>query len=271
MSITFFKDNDGCVEYKRGYAHGLTTFSLGEGVVSGTEIQFAIDGDKLIASLDVASDVGDIAFIGSKFGLVGAEIGLESKLSIILLGGDKMLVTLYSGALILELDDKLFPVAIGSVPSGLDPSPEKIDWVSRKDIWDYISHFDASCEYPYDYEFVLTFKGQKDWGRVVHHYGEEDADISCGYIAKREAELIAKRRSRELTGMVNSIFGQVGFSGGLGNDEVGYDEDDDGAAAFYAMEAEGDEDEYLGVSASKSKSKRRKKKVEEDDDGYYYG
>lgn len=265
MATTFLKDSDDRQVYGRAYARGLKTFELGEGVASGVDVDFDIQGDKLVAvkSAD-ASNVGTIAFVGKKFGLVGKEIGMVSKLDIILLGEGLMLVTLVSGALVLDLDGTLSPVAVGNVPSNLVLSEKTIDWVTRDHIMQYINHFDAQKEYPFEYEFVFEFSGHADYGRSIKHLAGEDADISMGYVAAHQAELEARKRSHQL----ESMFAMMSASSRSTFDHDGDEEDEDEDAAYYAMLADGEDEEYLGTQ-SKPRQSKKSNTTDDDEDDYY--
>ena len=261
MSTTFFKDTDNRQVYSRGYARGLKTFELGEGIVSGSNVEFNIQDGKLIATKsEDTSNAGDIAFIGRRFGLVGKEIGFTSKVDVLLLGDGLMLVTLIQGALVLDLDGKLSPVAVGSIPANLAVVENNIDWVTREHILQYIGYFDSQREYPYEFEFVFEFSGHADQGRTIRHIAEEDADISMGYIQEHQRELAARQHTAQLQAMLSklTLASQMGF------DEEEPDEDDDEEES-YLLE---DDEEYFG-KPQKSTRKSKKKAEEEEFDDYF--
>lgn len=241
MTKLFFADKDFSREIPRTRAKGYKQVIVSEELEMAAPYQFITEGNSLVAVPAEAADGGEECFtlLCREFGLVGWSTGLRSKVSVIFCDNGWMLVTLYKGGFVLNLDGQLMMPTVG-----IDTAPPKvvqdnIMWVDADKLLGYSKYLGDKGNFMYDYEFMLELAGDNAKGMgnfTFRHIEEETVDISLGHVALWEQQMENRRAAQEAKKQMSAISAYIGHSSG----PMEFDEPDEDEG--YAEEEEEEDD-----------------------------
>ena len=208
-------------EFARTRARGYNKFIIDEGVDSGVSVDFKFESDGIHASLaetqeDVNSEDTEYTFIIDKFGVYG---NISSDLEIMLCD-DYMVVTLKSGAIVINLNGS-FMLATRHVADDSLPAinPDKMYWVDAKGVRDN-AKFWLNDLAPMTDDFIINLSCKYQGGsdrKGSHSNGvsympapenERFYDISNGAMDKFLQHLAAVRQREEANTFLKAVMSQ---------------------------------------------------------------
>lgn len=228
MQTLFIADKDCKREFSRHRAHGYKTIALAEGVSGADAVSVSEDGDKLIFEKADYIEGEDEAYIIAckSFGLVSRN--LDTKISVVFCDDGDMIVTLYGGAILIEIDGKLIMPSVGISESDIPAvDMDGVYWVTAEHLLGYGKYMGMKGRYMHDFEFVFVLAGElaPTSAFKIKHVAEETVDISGGYIAQLEYDDKLRNQMRRVNAVLHDVFGRTG------TDDVEYsdicDEDDE--------------------------------------------
>lgn len=239
MQTLFIASEDCKREFNRSRAHGYKSIKLSDGVAGADAVVVAEDGDKLIINkTEYCEGEEEVYIIACKsFGLVSRS--LDTKVSVVFCDDDEMLVTLYSGAILVEVDGRLIMPSVGIAESDLPiVDMDGIYWVTAEHLLGYGKYMSLKGRYMYDFEFVFILSGElaPTSSFRFKHIEDETVDISGGYIAQLEYNAQLKQQMLHVNAVLHDVFGRTG------TDDIEYSDmyDED-----YDDEDEDLEEDYL--------------------------
>lgn len=241
MKKVFVCGDDFPREILRSEAKGHKKIVIADDVEPTDIITMRTEGDTLVIERGEDDGVDDepaYVMLCKDFGLFGYEKKFYSKMSYILCDDGWMLVTLYKGAVVLNLNDKLM------MPSRDVTNLPKFDessvlWVDKDLLMRYSQYMKDKSVYPFDFEFMVelggTFAGKLSSFRFLH-LDEEDVDLSLGYFAK----YLQVKQAKEDAKKAQKLQAQIAKASESSGFEFEDDDDDDSDYDDY----DEDSDEY---------------------------
>lgn len=163
-----------------------------------------------------------------EFGLVGDNIKFSSDVSIIFLSDGWMLVTLYKGGFVLNLEDRLLFASL-HITDAPYIEEDRILWVNADMLRGYAKYWGDKGSFVQDFEFAFEISGGAVKGcrsLKVRHIEESDIDMSLGTFAQWQQQTEAKERAKEAKKKL-SFLGVGSASTGLEFESNGEDEYED--------------------------------------------
>lgn len=214
MSKYFISDKGFAHEISRERALGYKRVVIDDDVGVAAPFQF-VTRDRDLA-IELAEEDGEQAvytMLCKEFGLVGGNKGFTNKISVIFCDNGWMLVTLYNGALVMNLDDRLLMPAVG-----VDKTPKVVQndilWVDAEKLLAYGKYLDNVGLFMYDHEFFLELSGDNNNGMgsfKFRNLADETIDISLGYIAVYEQQQQKKAEAREAQRQYKGLAAMYGW------------------------------------------------------------
>lgn len=219
--------------FSRRKATGYKAFDWSE-VNAGECVDFVTDGVYLKAVKVDEKPTKDtpITILCKEFGLADKSKKMKHKLSVIFLDGGYMLVTLHSGAILINVDGKQLMPSVGVEPD-TNFDMDKVFWCDANELLSYSKYMGDKEGFMYDFEFMYTLQGYRPNGLlafIYRHDEEEDVDMSLGnfgaYLQKEEAKKSAREARRVMTmfSKAQASASSVEFDE---DDEDEYEDDDD--------------------------------------------
>ena len=171
-------------EYVRVKAHGYKKLVIDDDVITSTPIEIVTEGDTL--RVKATEDDGQepvYTILCNEFGCIGYNQkgdDFRSKVSIITLDGDNMLLTLHEGALLLNIDGKIL---MPSVKTEAEPkgNVNEINWINLQWIESHMKYLEpAEQRFSYDFERYILVGGGKTLagkGYLMSAYYKELSDL----------------------------------------------------------------------------------------------
>lgn len=234
MKRMFITDGNFEKSYSRDRARGHKSLVIDDSIQSGSYIQFVTgDNDSLImkeSEITAEDDSNEEVYtiLCKEFGLFGKYAGVSAEVSIIYLDNGYMLVTLWKGAIICYLNDELVlpNVDCGDLPNFTN---DEIFWVNAEHMLSYSKYMDSKQHFMYDFEFSYILSGDIRSGLSnfgYKHIDEEDIDLSLGYFAQYEQEVVAKAEAKKAS-QLTKLFTPVSGSMQLEFEDDDYEDDED--------------------------------------------
>lgn len=229
----------GCVrELNRSKSHGLKKIVLGDGVEGHEAVNFRSDGSSLFLERTDYNEGEEENYmiLCKEFGLISAGEDGRAKVSVMFCDEDYMLVTLYSGAIVVNVNGSPIMPMLGidenNVPNVV---LDNVYWVSASHLMSYSRYMGMKGSCIYDLEFMFSLAGEAFPSPTFKfkHLGEEDIDISGGYIAQLEQKQALKEQMRSVSNILNNTLGMTGTDDyeysevGTDTEEAEYDEEDE--------------------------------------------
>lgn len=208
MKRVFIASDGYGVVFPRTLAMGHKQIIIDESVEVTKPVELHTNNTDLVMSqVPETEDATSFTILCKEFGLVENDAEFKNKISIIFCDNGWMLVTLMSGALVVNLNNELL------MPSTLDVTPpvvkkENILWVNANELLTHCSCFGMKGDFAYDFEWVLTINGNNNDNNTklsIRHESNEDIDISLGYFAKFEQHLQAKENMKRVASIMSII------------------------------------------------------------------
>jgi hypothetical protein len=243
MSKVFIAGEDNFQRtFKRKLAKGYKTLTIDEDVNTGTPIEIVTENDDTLRIKKVEDDGKEPNFVilAKQVGCIGysqrADLDFKSKVSIISLDGESFLITLYEGALILNVNDKLVMPSVG-----IDEEPKaslnEIEWIDFQWFEQYMKYLKPE-EYAFYYDFERFYligggKTNSGSGYLSSSFFKElkdlHIDMSLGkyalYIQTKENQADAKQAKAEMKKITTAMkSNKIEFED---DDEVEFEESDD--------------------------------------------
>lgn len=202
MNKLFIADKGFNREIARTRANGYKRIVISEDVEMAMPFQFQTDGTDLVA-VPVEAAEGEpecYTVLCQEFGLVGGHQGYKSQLSVIFCDNGWMLVTLYHGGLIMNLDGRMLMPTVGDDIVTPKVVRDHILWVDAEKLLAYSKYLNDKGYFMYDYEFMLELSGDNTRGMGSFNFRSIDGetiDISLGYIAQHEQNRIKRAQAYE--------------------------------------------------------------------------
>ena len=227
----------------RSKAKGHKRLVISDDVQSFASFEMKTEGtDLMISPVTTDAEPDAFTFLCKEFGLDG-DITFTSDISVIFLDGGYMLVTLYKGAIALNIEDeegnaKLFAPSIGFDESEKLPkfSPSDILWCNAEKLMSFSSFLkDFKPSFIFDFEFAFQIGGSNAGSERfrLKPKSDEDIDISLGkyalYVDKKSKQEDAKAVSK-LVKMFNTH--------GTGNSDLSFDDDSEDDEDIEGLEFE---------------------------------
>lgn len=202
MNKLFIADKDFNREIPRTRAKGYKSVVVDEAVEMAMPFQFQTQGTNLvIVPTEMAEGEPECyTVLCNEFGLVGGSQGFKSRVSVIFCDNGMMLVTLYHGGLVMNLDGQLLMPTVGDDFVTPRVVKDNIMWVDAEKLLAYSKYLGQKGYFMYDHEFMLELSGDNIKGMgnfVFRNIDEESIDISLGYVAQYEQQQIKKAEARE--------------------------------------------------------------------------
>lgn len=202
MNKLFIADKDFSREIPRTRAKGYKRVVVSEELEMAMPFQFQTDGtDLVVVPAEAVEGEGECyTVLCREFGLVGGNQGFKSKMSVIFCDNGWMLVTLYHGGLVMNLDGRLLMPTVGDDIVTPKVVRDHIMWVDAEKILAYSKYLGQKGYFMYDHEFMLELSGDnvKGMGSFIFKcFDEETIDMSLGYIAQYEQTKIKRAEARE--------------------------------------------------------------------------
>lgn len=202
MNKLFFADKGFSREIMRDRAKGYKRIMIDDALEMAAPFSFETQGTDLVAvPTEPADGVGEVfTFLCREFGLVGGDKGLRSKLSVIFCDNGWMLVTLHHGSLVVTLDGQLMMPQVGEDVEAVRVIPDNVLWVNADKLLGFSKYLENKGQFMYDFEFMFELGGDNTKGmgqflfRCLH---EETIDISLGYVAQYEQNLVKRAEAQE--------------------------------------------------------------------------
>lgn len=240
MQKIFLASGEFTKRHSRSKAYGHKNLVIEDGVGVMSPVRLHTEGTDLVMSAVEDDGTEEVYIVLCKeFGLAGYNKGIKSKISVTHLDNGWMLVTLWSGGLIIRLDDKIVMPTVDEYEIG-GVVEEDIFWVDSNRLMGYRQYMGDKGNFIYDYEFMLMLKGGVHSGMSSFSLGRvdaEDIDLSLGYIAQYEQQKQMKKEAKEALAYKESIFAKAtGTDGGTSymfddddefEDEDDFDDDED--------------------------------------------
>ena len=202
MNKLFIANRDFSREIPRSRAYGYKRVVVDDNVEMAMPFQFTTRGTDLavMASGADENEAECYTVLCQEFGLVGYNQGFKSKVSVIFCDNGWMLVTLYHGGLVMNLDGQLMMPTVGEDVVAPKVVQDNILWVDADKLLGYSKYLGTKGYFMYDHEFMLELSGDNSKGMgtfIFRNFDDETIDISLGYVAKYEQEQIKKAEARE--------------------------------------------------------------------------
>lgn len=246
MQKLFVTDDEFEKEFTRGRAKGHKRLIIEDNVEIVKPIELHTNGTDLVVSQveGVEGDTEVYTALCTEFGLVGGASGFKNKISVIFLDKGWMLVTLYHGALVMNLNDKLMMPTAGDDFAVPKVVTEDICWVNADNLLEYGKYYDLKGQFMYDFELFFVVGGDSINGMrqfSITHLDDEDIDLSLGLFAKYQQQLKARVEAKEALELTRNI-----LHTGSGTD---YEYDFDDEEEESEVESEQDEDDEYDFSS----------------------
>lgn len=243
MNRLFIADQGFEREIPRINAKGYKRVVISDELEMAMPFEFQSDGDDLVAvPAELEEGAGECyTMLCREFGLVGGSKGQRSKVSVIFCDDGLMLVTLYHGCLVMNLDHQLLMPMVGDDVEQPRVVNSDIMWVNADKLMGYKQYIGTKGYFLYDHEFMLELGGDnvKGMGNFIFRLLEDETlDISMGFVAQYEQTQMMKQQALEAKKMAAAVISGQWGSGYDFDDEPEYDEPD---------ETEEDDDDDSGV------------------------
>jgi hypothetical protein len=225
----FVADENHEAVITRSRAKGHKRLVIDNNVEIVKPIELKTDGTDLVASRTEETDDNEVYTILTKeFGLVSGATGLENDISVILCDDGYMLVTLYKGAIAINIGGQLMMPVAGDVKA---PSVVESDilWIDADRILEYGKYFGTKGNFMFDFEWRLLLRGDRVNGLTnfhLQHLADKDIDLSLGYFAQYEQNIQLKEQAKEAKNLVRDIL-QTGSGTSYEFDDDDFDYEDD--------------------------------------------
>lgn len=226
-------DEEFAREFKRERAKGHKTFEISPDVSVFDAIQLKTNGDSLVMCKadEEAGDNPEYSILCKEFGMVcpSASKRFDNDISVILLDGGWMLVTLKKGAIVINMNGRLMMPSrnVESLPKVVE---EDIFWANIENILGVSKYWHGSVSvFPFDYEIALTVSGSMIGGLSTFHikpHLDEHIDLSLGYIAQWEQKQALKAQAKEAKN-VAKLFTPSASTALEFDDDDDYEDDED--------------------------------------------
>lgn len=240
MTKKFIADEGFERVFERKRAKGHKRLVIDDSVNIMSSIEFVTEDTDLVMKAVENSDEQEVYTILCKeFGCVGLATDFRSKISVIFLDDDWMLVTLLHGALVMNLENQLLMPTVGDDFKTPAVVPDDICWVNADNLLEYGKYLGVKGQFMFDVEFTFLVGGDKINNMrsfSIKPIADEDIDLSLGYIAVYEQQLKNKEAVRETKKVMKAVFSQASSD----EDDLDYGDDDDEEYGY----DEDDEDEY---------------------------
>lgn len=202
MNKLFFADKGFAHEVLRDRAKGYKRVVIDEELELASPFKFETQGTDLVAvPTEPVEGEGEVfTFLCREFGLAAGDKGLRTKVSVIFCDTGWMLVTLHHGSMIMNIDGQLMMPQVGDDLETFKVVPDNVLWVDADKLLGFGKYLETKGQFMYDFEFMLELGGDNTKGmgqfffRCLH---EETTDISLGYVAQYEQNLIKRAEARE--------------------------------------------------------------------------
>lgn len=233
MQRVFVGDEGFPEVLERSRAKGHTRLKL-DGISPFSCVDIKTDGTDLVV-FPVEEDENEkkiYTVLCKEFGLVGRKSKFKSKVSVIFCDNGYMLVTLHSGGIVINLENKIVMPTVGTdtVP---EFSEDEILWVNEDMLLGYSKYMDLKGKFMYDFEFMYNLMGEvanSMSGFTYSRVDDEDVDISLGYVARYEQNMKVKSEAKDAKNLMNicsSNNSSRSFEFDDDDDEDDYDDDYD--------------------------------------------
>lgn len=202
MNKLFIADKDFAHEVARTRARGYKRVVIDDDVEMAMPFKFETRGtDLAIVKADaVEGEAECYTMLCREFGLVGGANKFRSKMSVIFCDNGWMLVTLYHGGLVMNLDGQLLMPTVGEDVVAPKVVKDNIMWCDADKLLGFSSYMGNKGNFMYDFEFALELGGDnvKGMGNFTYrHIEEETIDISLGHVAMYEQQQIKRAEARD--------------------------------------------------------------------------
>lgn len=243
MQKLFVADDVYEKEFTRKRAKGHKRLVIADDVSIVEPVALHTEGTDLVLSHTegVEGDAEVYTMLCTEFGLVGGANGFKNKISVIFLDEGWMLVTLYHGALVMNLNDRLMMPTAGDDFTNPKVITEDICWVNADNLLEYGKYYDLKGQFMHDFEFFFVVGGDNINGMrqfSIIHLDDEDIDLSLGLFAQYQQKIILAREAREAKQLTQAIL-QTGtgyeYEFDSDDEEEEDEEDDDFDAEDYGF------------------------------------
>ena len=224
MQKIFIADEGFEREIKRSRARGHKVIKIDDDVEVGCAISMVTEGDVLrIHKIEHKDNEQEVfVFLCKEFGLTDYDDTI-AKMSTIFCDNGWMLATLWDGAIIMNLENKLLMPVVGEHKSP-KVVQEDIYWVNEEDLLGYEKYLEEPRgKFIYDYELFMTVTGQII-GSLRHlnikFLPDEDIDLSLGVVANYLQSQQTKKDAKKASNLMTSILNQK-------KTEDSYEDEDD--------------------------------------------
>lgn len=234
MERQFVADSVFPREFTRKHARGYKKIVLADDVNMPCALDFQSDienGILNITKLDCTADEPDAYTILCKeFGLIGENIKFSSDISVIFCDDGWMLVTLHTGGLVLNLEDRLLFASLHITDAPVFDE-DRILWVNADMLKEYSKYWGNKSSFVYDFEMYFSVSGGNVRGCRsfrVKHVDEADIDLSLGVYAQYCKQLEAKEQlasARKMLSFLNNGTSSLEFEDSE-EEEDGYEDDE---------------------------------------------
>lgn len=231
-------------EYVRKGAKGYKRVVIADDVTTSTPVEIKSDGDTLrVVSCADDGQEPSYMILCNEFGMMGYTQAknneFKSEVSVLSLDGDYMLLTLYSGALLLNMADTVIMpnTKVEIPPRG---SAQEILWCDYKFFERYMKYVDdMESRFYYDFERHYIIGGGRTPTNGVDTYldstyfkelKEQNIDLSLGlyasYVQQSQLKAEAKQSQAEMKNIV-SLMANSNTNTEFEEDEDEWEDEDD--------------------------------------------
>lgn len=231
--------------FTRSKANGYKELFIDSSVDVASVIDVKAEGEALhiVESSEEPSEMCEYVILCRQFGLFGGK-ELKSHISVVLLDGGWMLVTLKEGSIGTKLDGKLVAATTFGFDCGqIRMVSDAVKWVDETNIKSVAQYFGDKSNFLYDFELSFVVYGESAKGCdnfSFSHKKDEDIDLSLGYFAiwqqmedEKETARQVKAEARQVQAVVTKLFNQKNQSidddWDDDEDDSDYDDDDEDA------------------------------------------
>lgn len=241
MQKLFVADDDFVKEFGRSRAKGHKRLIIDENVeVAGNPVELMTNGTDLVVKPAENAEGAEVYTILCKeFGLVGGALGFRNKVSVIFLDEGWMLVTLLHGALVLNLQDQLMMPMAGDDFAQPKVVKDDICWVNADNLLEYGKYLGEKGKFIFDFEWLFTLGGDYINGLrsfYLHEETEETLDISLGYYAQYEQQVLRRAEAKKASKLANNL-----LTGGSSSFDFDDEEDEDDDENYESDDSEDDD------------------------------